>query len=339
MHKIISLLPPETSHKVAMFSLKVARHVPFARAIIRLFHLPNSNGMSRELFGIKFPNPVGLAAGFDPNGEYFNDLANFGFGFIEIGSLTPKPQMGNETPRLFRIPSEKALIHRMGTCNNGVRYAIEQIKKHHPRVVIGANVTRNTATSIENAYKDYEKCVAMMYDFVDFFVLNVSYPDSHDSTGLHDIYTISQIVDSVMDIRRYNDESRPVLLKISHGLTKSQLDEIIDLALMSGVDGIVAGNAAADRANLDALSLKKIGEGAMSGAPLFESTLETVRYINQKSGGILPVIASGGIMTPEQAGQMLNAGASLVEVYSGFVYNGPDFVRKTIKHLRNRGNQ
>lgn len=339
---ILSILPPESAHKVAMAGLKVARHIPGAKALTRLFHSPNNKGMSRELFGINFPNPVGLAAGFDANGEYYNDLTPFGFGFVEIGSLTPKPQMGNETPRLFRLPKDKALVHRIGTCNKGVRYSIEQLKKRHPKVVIGANVTRNAGTPIPEAYKDYERSVAMLYDFVDFFVLNVSYPDSHDSSGLHDIYTISQIVDSVMDIRRYNDESRPILLKISHGLTHSQLDEIIELSLMGGIDGIVAGNASADRENLKKTTAKQLdraGEGSMSGAPLFESALDTVKYINKKSGGILPVIASGGIMTPEQAAQMLDAGASLVEVYTGFVYNGPDFVRKIVKHLKKRGNK
>ena len=342
LNPILSLLPPETAHKTVMFCLKMARHIPGARAAARIFHKPDSKGLARELFGVNFPNPVGLAAGFDTNGEYYNELADYGFGFIEIGSLTPKPQMGNETPRLFRLPKDNALVSRMGTANNGVRYAIEQIKQRHPKVVIGANVTRNTSTPTAEAYKDYERSVAMLYDFVDFFVLNVSYPDSHDSTGLHDIVTISQIVDSVMDIRRYNDESLPILLKISHGLSHSQLDEIIDLSLMSGIDGIVAGNAAKDRGSLrntSEKSVEKIGEGVMSGAPLFESTLDTVRYIHQKSGGILPVIASGGIMTPEQAAQMLDAGASLIEVYTGFVYNGPDFVRKIVKHLKKRGDK
>ena len=337
---LLSILPPETAHKLALAWLGAKRHIPGAKALTRLFHHPNCKGLHRELFGIDFPNPVGLAAGFDANGSHYNELADYGFGFVEIGSLTPKPQMGNDAPRLFRLPKDKALIHRLGTCNEGVRHSIEQMKQRHPKVIIGANVTKNASTPIAEAYKDYERSVAMLYDFVDFFVLNVSYPDSHDSKGLHDIYTISQIVDSVMDIRRYNDESRPILIKISHGLTHPQLDEIIELSLMSGIDGIVAGNASPGRENLGKSSEKQLlraGEGALSGAPLFASTLDTVRYINHKSGGILPVIASGGIMTPEQAAAMLDAGASLVEVCTGFVYNGPDFIRKIVKHLKKRG--
>lgn len=335
---LLFLLPAERAHRFALGALRFARHIPGMRTLIRLCYKRRSKSLEKELFGIKFPNPVGLAAGFDKNGEYYNDLANFGFGFIEIGSLTPNPQPGNQAPRLFRLPKDKALVNRMGINNNGAKAALMTLKKRAPHVIVAANISKNTATANDQAYKDYCRSLALLYDFVDFFVLNVSCPNVRDLQQLQGNNMLTQVVDAVMEVRRYNESSRPILLKISPDLEQAQLDEIIHLALINGIDGIVATNTTRSRDNLKsaAKTVTSIGEGGLSGAPLFEKSLRTVKYIHEKSNGLLPIIACGGIMTPAQAAMMLDAGAALVEVYTGFIYNGPGFVRRIVRHLKKK---
>ena len=334
---IFLLFSAEKAHDLVMSLLKVLRYIPFANAIIRLvYSCPDKNKkLEREVFGIKFKNPVGLAAGFDKNGEMYNDLANFGFGFIEIGSLTPEPQPGNPKPRCFRLCKDKAIINRMGINNYGVKYAIDQLKKRHPHVVIGGNISKNSNTSNENAPGDYEKSFARLYDFVDFFVINVSCPNVKDLCRLQDIDSLSEIIDRVVTYRKYCDEYRPVLLKISPDLEMEQIDEVLEIVKIAGLDGIVATNTTRDRSMLstDVSALVNIGNGGLSGQPLFEKSLNIVKYICAKTKGQLPVIAVGGIMSPQQAKEMLDAGASLVEVYSGFIYEGPSFVKKILKSL------
>jgi len=334
---LLFLFPPEQAHKIALGALKVARYIPGCRFLIRLLCKRRSKSLEKELFGIKFPNPVGLAAGLDKNGEYYNDLANFGFGFMEIGAITPKPQEGNPTPRLWRLPKDKALINRMGMNNHGVNATLRTLRKEHPRIIIGANIAKNADTPNEDAYKDYSRTMALLYDFVDFFVLNVSCPNVKDLDRLQENESLQKIIDSVFEVIRYNEYSRPVLLKVSPDMSHEQLDEIIHMALINGIDGIVATNTTRSRDNLSTDD-KSIAakEGGLSGAPLFEKSLETVSYIHQKSGGLLPIIASGGIMTAQQADQMLDAGASLIEVYTGFIYEGPMFAKRIVRHLKKR---
>ena len=332
---ILFLFQPEQIHDITIKLLKVLSYIPFAGALQRaLFNYQNPK-LEREVFGIKFKNPVGLAAGFDKNGDSYNNLANFGFGFIEIGSLTPKEQDGNPKPRCFRLPKDKAIINRMGINNNGVKYAVEYIKKHQPNCVIGGNISKNTGVTNEDAPKDYEKSFAILYDFVDYFVLNVSCPNVKDLCKLQDISSLSEIIDRLLTLRRYYDVYRPILLKVSPDIPESQLDEIIDLVLVSGLDGVIATNTTQSREGLKSSKeeVEAIGNGGLSGAPLFERSLERVKYIHKKTEGQLPIIAVGGIMTPEQAHQMLQAGASLVEIYSGFIYNGPGFVKDINKYL------
>ncbi|MCF0173359.1 MAG: quinone-dependent dihydroorotate dehydrogenase [Bacteroidales bacterium] len=333
---ILFLFSPESAHKIIFGLLKFARHIPGLGAIIRLIYKRKSPSLEKELFGLKFPNPVGIAGGLDKNGEFYNDLSNFGFGFVEIGSLTPDPQDGNPQPRCFRLPKDKAIINRMGINNKGVRYAIDQLRKEHPKIIVAANITKNSKTPNELAYKDYERSVSLLYDFVDFFVLNISCPNVKNLTELQDITMLSEIIDRVMTVRRYNEDVRPILLKVSPDIPKEQLDEIINLCLTCGIDGIVATNTTRSREGLSSPKavVDKIGNGGLSGAPLFVRSLEFVQYIHQKSDGLLPIIAVGGIMTPQQARQMLDAGASLIEVYSGFIYNGPSFAKQIIKHLQ-----
>ena len=329
-------LNPETAHNLTFFALKALRYIPLARPLVRMIYSRKTPDLEREVFGLKFRNPVGLAGGLDKNGEFYNDLGNFGFGFVEIGSLTPEPQPGNPKPRLFRVVKDRAIINRMGINNKGIRNAVENLKRMKPDVLVAGNISKNTSSINEDAAKDYESAFALLYDFVDMFVLNISCPNVSGLSALQDVSFLSEIVDKLLNLRMYFDEYRPILIKVSPDISHQQLDEIIDYSLMSGVDGIVAGNTTRSREGLTLPQEKidEIGNGGMSGAPLFRKNLELVRYIHEQSRGKLPIIGVGGIMSGEQARQMLDAGASLVEIYSGFIYEGPSLVRKINKYLQ-----
>ena len=326
---------PETAHNILFALLTFLRHVPFARSIIRGVYRKDSPALAKEVFGLNFPNPVGLAGGLDKNGEFYNDMANFGFGFVEIGSLTPLPQDGNPKPRCWRVPGDKAIINRFGINNKGVRNAVEHLKRERPKAIVAANISKNTTSINEDAAKDYETAFALLYDFVDMFVVNVSCPNVVGLTALQDISFLSDIVDRLLDLRRYYDIYRPILLKVSPDLSTEQLDDIIDYCLRSGIDGIVAGNTTRKRDGLTISQekIEEIGNGGLSGAPLKKKNLELVKYIHQKSEGRLPIIGVGGIMSGEDAKAMLDAGASLVEIYSGFIYEGPELVKQIITYL------
>ena len=329
---------PETAHNMLFGTLKALRYVPFAGSIIRGIYKRETPSLEKEVFGIHFPNPVGLAGGLDKNGEFYNDMANFGFGFVEIGSLTPQPQDGNPKPRCFRVPGDRAIINRFGINNKGVKNAVEHLKKVRPEVIVAANISKNTTSVNEDAAKDYESSFALLYDFVDMFVVNISCPNVVGLTALQDMNFLSDIIDRLLSLRMYYDEYRPILLKVSPDLSHEQLDEIIDYSLRSGIDGIVAGNTTRSRDGLTSISPEKIeaiGNGGMSGAPVHKKNLELVKYVHTKSEGKLPIIGVGGIMSPEQAKAMLDAGASLVEIYSGFIFEGPALVKNIIKYLEN----
>ena len=325
----------ETAHNLTFSGLSLLRYIPFGRAIVRSLYKRTYPTLEREVFGIRFPNPVGLAGGLDKNGEYYNDMANFGFGFVEIGSLTPQPQDGNPKPRCFRSIQDKAIINRFGINNKGVKNAVEHLKKVRPEVIVAANISKNTTSINEDAAKDYESAFALMYDFVDMFVLNVSCPNVVGLTSLQDITFLSDIVDKLLSLRMYYDEYRPILLKVSPDLPHQQLDEIIDYCMRSGVDGIVAGNTTRSREGLTISQeqIDKIGNGGMSGAPIRKKNLELVRYISEKTKGKPPIIGVGGIMSGKDAKDMLDAGASLVEIYSGFIYEGPALIKNINKYL------
>ena len=327
---------PETAHNMTFSMLSFLRHVPFARSIIRAIYHRESPSLEKEVFGINFPNPVGLAGGLDKNGEHYNDLANFGFGFVEIGSLTPRPQDGNPKPRCWRVPADRAIINRFGINKKGVKNAVEHLKKNHPEVIVAANISKNTSSINEEAAKDYETSFGLLYDFVDMFVVNVSCPNVVGLTSLQDISFLSEIVDKLLDLRMVYDTYKPILLKVSPDLAHQQLDDIIDYCLRSGIDGIVAGNTTRSREGLNSISqerIEEIGNGGMSGAPVHKKNLALVKYIHEKSAGKLPIIGVGGIMSPEDAQAMLDAGASLVEIYSGFIFEGPGLIKRIIKHL------
>lgn len=325
----------ETAHSIICKLLILLRYIPFSGPIIRLLFRYNNKRLEREVFGIKFQNPVGLAAGFDKNGDLYNDLYNFGFGFVEIGSLTPMEQLGNPKPRIFRLIQDFAIINRMGINNKGVKHAVKSLKEKRPKLIIGGNISKSTSSSNENAPADYEKSFAQLYDFVDYFVVNVSCPNVKNLTSLQNIESLSEIVDRLVTLRKYMDDYRPILLKVSPDLDYNHLDEIIDLILISGLDGIVATNTTTSRDNLrsDKSEIEAIGNGGLSGAPLFEKSIEMVKYITRKTKGQLPIIGVGGVMSPAQAKAMIDAGASLVQVYTGFIYHGPGIVKSILKHI------
>ncbi len=318
-----------------MKGLKVLRKIPFARSLVRLIFKKEHPGLQREIFGINFPNPVGLAGGLDKNGECYNELSDFGFGFVEIGSLTVRPQSGNPKPRLFRVVQDQAIINRMGINNNGINAAIENLNKNHPEVIIAGNIAPNSSSQGEQVAEDYKNAFSLLYDFVDMFVINISCPNVEGLTKLQDVSSLSDIMDNLLNMRTVFDTYKPILLKLSPDLAHVQIDEILEYAMLSGIDGIVAGNTSRKRDGLTIPQSKidEIGKGGMSGAPIYHKNLEMVRYIHSKTAGKLPIIGVGGIMTPEQAKEMLDAGASLIEIYSGFIYEGPGFVEKILKSL------
>ena len=327
---------PEFAHNLTLRGLKIADRLYLARPLMRLIYKRKYPALEREVFGIKFPNPVGLAGGLDKNAECYNPLSDFGFGFVEIGSLTPKPQEGNPRPRIFRLVKDRALINRMGINNKGVLHAIQQLRENRPEVIIAANIAKNTTSDDpDQISRDYDYAFSMLYEFVDFFVINVSCPNVEGLTSLQDISYLSDIMDVVLDKRMNMDHFKPILIKISPDLPHTQVDEIVDYALRSGVDGIIAGNTTRSREGLS-ISVKKvesIGNGGLSGAPIFEKSLEMVRYLAQVTAGKLPIIGCGGIMSPAQAKRMLDAGASLIEIYTGFIYEGPALPAKIQRYL------
>lgn len=336
LRPLLFRLSPESAHNLIFATLRLLRKIPLAGNIARLCFRHNAPTLSREVFGLTFPNPVGLAAGLDKNGELYNELSWFGFSFEEIGSLTPEPQPGNPKPRLFRLPQDKAIINRMGINNKGVMNAIGHIQKNPPKTIIAASIARNsTSTSDADTIADYRKAFTLLYDFVDLFTINVSCPNVEGLQNLQDVSYLSDILDPLLDARICCDTYRPILVKVSPDIPFEELDAILEYCLLSGIDGIVAGNTTRSREGLrtSRQKIEKIGNGGLSGAPLYSRSLELVKHIHEFTKGRIPIVGVGGIMTPEQAHEMLEAGASLIEIYTGFIYEGPAIVKKIIKHL------
>ncbi|MBQ8070565.1 MAG: quinone-dependent dihydroorotate dehydrogenase [Bacteroidales bacterium] len=326
---------PEFIHKMTMKVLHFLEPLSFLRGINRFFFRKDHPALEREYFGLKFRNPIGLAAGMDKNGEVYNMMSDLGFGFVEIGSLTPKPQHGNPKPRLFRLTQDKALLSRMGLNNKGVRHAIENLRTRRPEIIVAANIARNSSSNEEQVPKDYDTAFSLLYDLVDMFVVNISFPTAGRPTDLQDVSFLSEIMDGLLDRRATMEEHKPVFIKLSPDIPDIQLDAILDYALRNGVEGIVAGNATSSREGLSTSEerLNSLGKGGICGAPLYEKSLRMVRYIHDKTRGKLPIIGCGGISNAAQAREMLDAGASLIEVYTGFIYEGPGFVERLLKGL------
>lgn len=328
-------IPPEKVHYMAMGWLKRACSIGVTRGIVRGLFSVNHPSLQRELWGIKFPNPVGLAAGFDKDARWVDELACLGFGFVEIGTVTPRPQPGNDQPRLFRLPQDEALINRMGFNNQGSEVAAQRLRAKNSNIIVGGNIGKNKLTPNEDAVKDYEACFRDLYEVVDYFVVNVSSPNTPGLRELQDKEPLMKILNQLKELNIRLGHPKPILLKIAPDLTDSQLDDIVDIVSETGIEGLVATNTTIDRSGLvtPQAEIDNIGAGGLSGRPLKKRATEVIRYLHKKSGGKFPIIAVGGIYTAADAIEKLNAGASLVQVYTGFIYEGPAIASKICKGL------
>ena len=338
---IFFLVSPESIHHFVISSLKVLFSIPFLALLVKKRAQINNHLLVREVFGLKFQNPVGLAAGFDKDAQLFNELSNFGFGFIEVGTLTPKAQPGNEKPRMFRLPQANALINRMGFNNGGVQQAAMRLKNKKSRVLIGGNIGKNKITPNELANEDYLQCFKSLYEVVDFFVVNVSSPNTPGLRALQEKAPLTELLSQLKQLNNTYNLPKPILIKIAPDLTNQQLDDIIDIVIQTKIDGVIATNTTIDRSLLNHLvpvsQLEAIGAGGLSGKPLLKRSLEVVNYLSTHSNKAFPIIGVGGIHSPEDAIAMLNAGASLVQVYTGFIYEGPGLIRRINKAILEQG--
>ena len=327
---VLFLLQPESIHHLIVFVLKIAFKIPGLQFIVKNIYSVKDSRLKRSFLGLEFDNPVGFAAGFDKNAEVYNQFSSFGFSFIEIGTLTPKPQSGNPKPRSFRIPKDSGLINRMGFNNKGVDYAIKKLKNKNRKVIIGGNIGKNTLTPNNKALQDYIYCFERLYPYVDYFVVNLSCPNIKDLDKLQDKDSTIIILNQLTEIRQSKEKYKPILLKISPDLSNEQLDDVVETFNLTGIDGIVATNTTRSRKGLKTKTekIQKIGDGGLSGAPLTQRSTEIIRYLHKKSKGSMPIIAVGGIMTVEDALEKLDAGAKLIQLYTGFIYQGPAFVKR-----------
>lgn len=345
IRNLLFLLPPEDVHYFVMNSLRTANTVGFLKNIItKNFSFSNSS-LEKNLFGLHFKNPVGLGAGFDKNALYLKELETLGFGFVEIGTVTPLPQQGNEKPRLFRLPKDKALINKMGFNNDGVNEIQKRLDKwintkhktQNSKLIVGGNIGKNKITPNDEAWKDYEICFNSLFDFVDYFVVNVSSPNTPGLRALQEKEALEKILSHLQTINAAKIARKPLLLKIAPDLTKEQLNDIAELAIETKLDGLVATNTTIAREHLNTSSeeIEKTGAGGLSGKPLMERSTEVLRYLTQQLKGNTPVIASGGVFTGADAQEKFKAGASLVQVWTGFIYEGPAIVKNICRYLCN----
>lgn len=329
------LFQPEAIHHFVFKTIKFICLIPGVSSIIKSIYLLQDKKLERKVFGLTFPNPVGLAAGFDKDAKLYDELGYYGFGFIEIGTLTPEPQPGNEKPRMFRLPEDQGLINRMGFNNEGVKAAVERLKKRRTNVIIGGNIGKNKVTPNENAVSDYEKCFEALFDHVDYFVVNVSSPNTPNLRELQDKEPLTKLLSRVKELNSQKKNPKAILLKIAPDLTNEQLNDIIGIVKETKIDGVVATNTTISREGLktEDTRLKTIGAGGLSGKPLTKRSTEVIRYLSENSGKAFPIIAVGGIHTAEDAIEKLNAGASLVQIYTGFIYEGPAIAKKINKAI------
>jgi len=327
---ILFRIDPEKVHMLLVSFLRI----PLISKIFSIFYSRQNSKLQTTIFGLNFRNRVGLAAGFDKNAEVVDQLADLGFGFVEIGTVTPKPQPGNEKPRIFRLPKDSALINRMGFNNHGAERIRERLVLKKSKILVGGNIGKNKITLNENAGQDYLICFEALFDVVDYFVVNVSSPNT---PGLRELQEKEPLKKILMDLQEENKKKlsrKPILLKIAPDLENQQLDDIIEIVLSTGIDGLIATNTTILRDNLQTnqAEIDRIGAGGLSGKPLRDRSTEIIRYLIDKSEAQFPVIAVGGIHSAEDAVEKLNAGASLVQLYTGFIYEGP----KLIKNINQR---
>ena len=328
-------IDPERIHSVINTGLKVANATGLGH-LMGLFYNPKRLQMETEFCGIKFPNKIGVAAGFDKNAEVYKMLGHLGFGHVEIGTVTPRPQPGNPKPRLFRLPADSALINRMGFNNKGVDAAVRKLRRRNRKIVIGGNIGKNSATPNENALDDYTADFQALYDYVDYITINVSCPNVANLHKLQDKDSLDLILGTLTKLRAQKPVYKPILLKISPDLTFEQIDDTLEAIAQNGIDGVVAANTSTRRDGLktDAERVKQIANGGLSGLPLRDRSVEIIRYISQKTEGKLPIIGVGGTMSPDDAVEKLKAGATLVQVFTGFIYYGPSLAKDVNKAVK-----
>lgn len=326
---------PEWTHYWVMNRLKSFHSFGFGRGIIKSWFGYSDSRLAKNVFGLSFKNPIGLAAGFDKDAKYIDELAALGFGCIEIGTLTPKPQDGNDKPRLFRLIEDEAIINRMGFNNEGVDAAVERLKKRKSTVIVGGNIGKNKVTPNEKAVEDYEYCFRKLYDWVDYFVVNVSSPNTPNLRALQEKEPLKQLLGRLQEVNKELGKNRPLLLKIAPDLSHEQLDDIIEIANETQLAGIVATNTTIERTGLLTSSekIEAIGAGGLSGAPLSKRSTAIIRYLKSKNNNQWKIIAVGGIATTADAKEKLEAGADLLQVYTGFIYKGPDIVKQICSGL------
>ncbi len=321
---------PEWVHYFVFALIRWVHKIPGVPFLIRNFYQVNDPKLERNLFGITFKNPVGLAAGFDKDARLYKELSNFGFGFIEIGTLTPKPQDGNPKKRMFRLPQDEGLINRMGFNNEGVAAAIPRLQKNK-NIIIGGNIGKNKTTPNENAVDDYTYCFEALYPYVDYFVVNVSSPNTPNLRALQEKKPLTDLLNTLQKLNQATEKPKPILLKIAPDLTDDQLLDIIDIVKITHTAGVIATNTTLSREGLK--SPNKIETGGLSGKPLTNRSTEVIRFLAEKSNKAFPIIGVGGIHNPEDVLAKLDAGASLVQLYTGFVFEGPGVVKRMNKAL------
>ncbi|MCL6294585.1 quinone-dependent dihydroorotate dehydrogenase [Jejuia spongiicola] len=335
LRPLFFLFDPEKIHYFTFSLIKFISKLPGFNSIFRSLYVINDKRLERKLFGLTFKNPVGLAAGFDKNAVLYNELANFGFGFIEIGTVTPKAQAGNPKKRLFRLKDDQGIINRMGFNNEGLEGAISQLKKNKGKLIIGGNIGKNTQTKPEDYTNDYLDCFNALHPYVDYFVLNVSCPNVGSHAKLNDKDYLEELINAVQKANKTFEKQKPILLKIAPDLNTNQLDEIIQLVTDTKLDGVIASNTSMDRSDLKATKeqLEAIGNGGLSGQPIKERSTQVIKYLSENSNKSFPIIGVGGVHSAKDALDKINAGADLIQIYTGFIYEGPSLIKSINKAI------
>jgi len=329
-------LTPEKAHHFTTGLFHTLLGIPGVKSIFRSLYVVNNPKLERTIFGLTFKNPVGLAAGFDKNAELYNDFQHLGFGFIEIGTVTPKGQPGNPKPRMFRLTDDQGLINRMGFNNEGLEAAIERLKQNNTDIIIGGNIGKNKVTPNEQAVDDYISCFEGLFPYVDYFVVNVSSPNTPNLRELQDKEPLLKLLSTLQQLNQKKQTPKPILLKIAPDLTDSQLDDIITIIHESNTAGVIATNTTISREGLKSNESLTKEMGGLSGQPVRERSTAVIRYLHEQSKGAFPIIGVGGIHSAKDALEKLDAGAALVQVYTGFIYEGPALVKAINKELLKR---
>jgi dihydroorotate dehydrogenase len=335
LRSLLFLLPAESAHHFTLGMLKIACKIPFGKSALRALFDSENPSSQKELFGLQFKNSVGLAAGFDKNAKYIDELACLGFGFIEIGTVTPIAQEGNPLPRLFRLPKDKAIINRLGFNNDGLDAVIERLKKRKSTIIVGGNIGKNKLTPNDKAVDDYVICFKKLFDYVDYFVVNVSSPNTPNLRALQEKDKLFEILNTLQELNGKKSKPKPILLKIAPDLNHAELDDVLSVVLESQIAGLISSNTTIDRGGLlttDA-EIEKIGNGGLSGLPVLQKSNEVLAYLQQNNSTGIPIIAVGGISKAGDAVEKINLGAEMVQVYTGFIYEGPGLIKAINKAL------